>query len=151
MNWLTYPRQSSVKGMSEAMKRPKYRLPISSFAIAGYMHWNRGHFTATIKKHMPNTRAMLVMLEPRMLPMETPIFSSLAPKSTTLSSGRDVAKPTKMKPTVVFPKPVMLETFTELFIVTSLAITTTIIETRRIRELPINPSPSNAIRFTIHV
>jgi hypothetical protein len=67
------------------------------------------------------------------LPMETPIFSSLAPKMTTLSSGRDVAKPTRMKPTVVFPKPVMLESFTELFMVTSLAITTAIIEARRIR------------------
>ena len=95
----------------EAMKRPKYKLPISSFAMAGYMHWNRGHFTATIKKHMPKTRAMLVMFEPKMLPMETPIFSELAPKMTTLSSGRDVAKPTSMKPIVVFPKPVMFGHF----------------------------------------
>ena len=126
-------------------------MPISSFAMTGYMHWNRGHFTATIKKHTPSTRAMLVMFEPRMLPIETPIFSSLAPKMTTLSSGRDVAKPTKMKPTVVFPKPVMLETFTELFIVISLAMITVMIEARRMRELPINPSPSNAIRLTIRV
>jgi len=70
MNWLDCPRYSSVNGIREAMKRPKYRLPISSFAMAGYMHWNRGHFTATIKKHMPSTRAMLVMFEPNMLPMD---------------------------------------------------------------------------------
>jgi hypothetical protein len=44
-----------------------------------------------------------------------------------------------------------LETFTELFIVISLAMITVMIEARRMRELPINPSPSNTIRFTIHV
>ena len=94
---------------------------------------------------------MLVMFEPKMLPMDTPIFSEPTPKIATLSSDRDVAKPTRMKPTVVFQKPVMLETLTALLMVNSLAITTMMIEARRIRAFPINPRPSNTIRFTIRV
>ena len=63
---------SNARGIIDAIKRPKYRLPISSFAIAGYIHWKRGHFTATIKKHTPKTSAISTMLEPKTLPIDTP-------------------------------------------------------------------------------
>jgi uridylate kinase len=151
MNWLACPMYSKARGIIDAIKRPKYRLPISSFAIAGYMHWKRGHFTATIKKHTPNTSAMSTMLEPKTLPIDTPMFSEVTPKTVTLSSGSDVAKPTRMKPMVVFPNPVIFDNLTELLMVTSLAIITLMIEARRIRKLPISPNPSNTIRFTIHI
>jgi hypothetical protein len=90
------------------------------------------------------------MLEPKTLPMDTPTLpGSKTAKTDTLNSGKEVAKPTKMKPTVVFPKPVNSETLTEFFIVTSLAITKMRMEASRISALPIKPAPSNSIRFTL--
>jgi hypothetical protein len=90
------------------------------------------------------------MLEPKTLPMDTPTLAGLITANTdTLNSGKEVAKPTKMKPTVVFPKPVNWETLTELFMVNSLATTKIASEASRISALPIKPTPSNNIRFTL--
>jgi hypothetical protein len=86
------------------------------------------------------------MLEPKTLPKDTPMLVWLkTAKMDTLSSGKEVEKPTKIKPMVVFPKPVISETLIELFIVTSLALPRTISEAIRISRLPINPVSSNII------
>jgi hypothetical protein len=86
------------------------------------------------------------MLEPKTLPMATPMPAWLmTAKIDTLSSGKEVEKPTKIKPTVVFPKPVRSDTLTELFMVKSLALSRMISEARRISTLPINPISSNTV------
>ncbi len=61
----------------------------------------------------------------------------------TKSSGNDVEKATKINPTVVFPKPAMSATLTELSIVESLALSRISNETRRIAVLPNGPNSSN--------
>lgn len=87
---------------------------------------------------------MFTMLEPNTFPIETPTLAGFATaKTETLSSGNDVAKPTRMKPMVVFPKPVMSETLTEFLIVTSLPMTKRTIETSKMSALPTTPSCSN--------
>jgi len=79
-----------------------------------------------------------------MLPNETPMLVWVkTAKMDTLSSGKEVEKPTRMKPMVVFPKPVISETLIELFMVTSLALPRTISEAIRMSTFPINPVPSN--------
>jgi hypothetical protein len=50
-----------------------------------------------------------------------------------------------MNPTVVFPKPVMSATFTELVIVQSLALYKTSSEATRINALPSGPHSSNKV------
>jgi hypothetical protein len=81
------------------------------------------------------------MFEPKTLPMATPMDSCpIAAKMDTESSGKDVAKATKIKPTVVFPKPVMSATLTELVIVQSLALLSISKEARRIKALINIPS-----------
>jgi hypothetical protein len=128
------------------MKRPKYRLPISSFAMVREKYPFRGRASATMRKHTPNIRAISTMLEPKTLPMDTPMLpGSKTPKMDTLSSGKEVENPTKIKPTVVFPKPVISETLIELFMVKSLALPRTISEAIRISKLPINPVSANSI------
>jgi hypothetical protein len=78
--------------------------------------------------------------------MATPMLAWLmTAKMETLSSGKEVEKPTKMKPTVVFPKPVRSDTLTELFMVKLLALSRTISEARRISTLPVNPISSNTV------
>jgi hypothetical protein len=78
--------------------------------------------------------------------MATPMLAwVMTAKIDTLSSGKDVEKPTKMKPTVVFPKPVISDTLTELFMVKSLALSRMISEARRISALPIKPTASNTV------
>jgi hypothetical protein len=87
---------------------------------------------------------MFAILEPKALPMATPMLVWVkTAKMDTLSSGKEVAKPTKIKPMVVFPKPVMSETLIELFMVTSLALPRTMSEAMRTSKLPINPVSSN--------
>ena len=87
---------------------------------------------------------MFTMFDPNTFPIETPTFSGLVTaKMETLSSGSEVEKPTRTKPTVVFPKPVMSEILTEFLIVNSLPITSRTIETSKMSELPTNPSCSN--------
>ena len=61
----------------------------------------------------------------------------------TLSSGREVEKPTRMKPIVVFPKPVMSETLTEFLIDISLPMTKSRIDTSKMSALAANPNCPN--------
>ena len=130
--------------MIEAMKRPNWRLPISSFATAKTKLGNRGCFNTIIRMHTPRINAMFTMFEPNTFPIETPTFSGLATaKTETLSSGSEVEKPTRMKPMVVFPNPVMSETLTEFLIVTSLPKTSRTIETSKMSALPTSPTCSN--------
>ena len=94
--------------------------------------------------HTPRMRAMFTMLEPSTFPIEMPTFSGLATaKTATLSSGKEVEKPTRMKPIVVFPNPVISETLIEFLIVTSLPRTRSTTETSRMSALPPAPSCSN--------
>jgi hypothetical protein len=87
---------------------------------------------------------MFTMLEPNTFPIETPTPSGFATaKMETLSSGNEVAKPTRTKPIVVFPNPVMSEILTELFIVNLLPTTRKMIETSRMIPLASMPSPSS--------
>jgi hypothetical protein len=131
------------------MNSPKWRLPISSFATVKTKLGNRGRFSTIRRIHTPKTKAMFTTLEPKTLPMETPTLDGLmTAKTDTLNSGMEVEKPTKMKPTVVFPKPVNSETLIEFFMVTSLAMTKMRMEASRISALPTMPTPSNSIRFT---
>jgi hypothetical protein len=84
------------------------------------------------------------MLEPNTFPIETPTFAGLVTANTaTLSSGSEVEKPTRMKPMVEFPKPVISETLREFLIVTSLPITSRARETSKMRALPPIPNCSN--------
>ena len=93
---------------------------------------------------MPRIRAMFTMLEPNTFPSETPTFSGFATaNSDTLSSGNDVAKPTRTKPMVVFPKPVMSDILTEFFMVNSLPMTKKASEASKIIAFPAKPIPSN--------
>ncbi len=84
------------------------------------------------------------MFEPNTLPIATPMLSCpIAAKIDTQSSGKDVAKATRMKPTVVFPKPVISATLTELVIVQLLALSKKIKDPKRMAALPNSPSSSN--------
>ena len=97
-----------------------------------------------IKMQMPKINAVFTMLEPKTFPSETPTSSgfTIAYKDT-LSSGREVAKPTKTKPMVVFPNPVISEILTEFLMVNSLPTTRKTIEARSMIALPISPSSSS--------
>ena len=127
--------------MVEATKRPKYRLPISFFAMDGRSFALFEFFRATMKKQMPRIRQIFTMFEPKTFPMATPMVSCpIAEKMATESSGKDVEKATRMNPTVVFPKPVMSATLTEFVIVQSLALSKTSNAARRISALINRPS-----------
>ncbi len=105
---------------------------------------NRGRFNTTIRTQTPRIKAMLTMLEPKTLPIETPTFSGLVAENTdTLSSGKDVAKPTSTNPIVDFPKPVISDTLIEFLIVTSLPITKRSTDASKIIALLRIPSCSN--------
>ena len=87
---------------------------------------------------------MFTMFEPNTFPNETPTFAGFeTAKTATLSSGKDVANPTRRKPIVVFPNPVKSEILTEFLIVNSLPTTRKTIETSRIIPLANKPSPSS--------
>jgi hypothetical protein len=87
---------------------------------------------------------MFTMFEPKTFPMATPILSCpIAAKMDTQSSGKDVENATRMNPIVVFPKPVMSATFTELVIVQSLDLYKASSEATRINALPNDPHSSN--------
>ena len=87
---------------------------------------------------------MFTMLEPNTFPSETPTLSGFTTaKTDTLSSGSEVEKPTRMKPMVVFPKPVMSEILTAFLIVNSLPKTKKASEASRIPTFPSMPSASN--------
>ncbi len=61
--------------------------------------------------HKPNTRQMFTILLPNMLPSATPTASSVAVlKMATVSSGSEVEREMRKKPTAVFPKPVISAT-----------------------------------------
>ena len=93
------------------MKSPKYRLPSSSFAILGKTRDFSGYFRDISRKQTPSMRQMLIILEPKTFPIDTPMFVGFnAEKTAMKSSGSDVEKATRMKPTVVFPSPVTLAT-----------------------------------------
>ena len=84
------------------------------------------------------------MFEPNTFPNETPTFAGFeTAKTATLSSGKEVDKPTNRKPMVVFPNPVKSEILTEFLIVNSLPTTRKTIETSRIIPLANKPSPSS--------
>jgi hypothetical protein len=72
----------------------------------------------------PTIRQTLTIFDPKTFPMATPPVCPYdkAAIIETHNSGKDVEKPTKKNPTVVFPNPVILETFTALVIVTWLAL-----------------------------
>ena len=130
--------------MIDAMKRPNWRLPISSFAIAKMKLGNRGRLKTIIRMHTPRTKAMFTMLEPNTFPIETPTLAGFATaKTETLSSGNEVAKPTSTNPMVVFPKPVASEIFMAFLMVNSLPTTRRTIEASRMIALPSRPNPSN--------
>ena len=100
--------------------------------------------TTIIIMHIPRIKAIFTILEPSTFPIETPTFSGFeSAKMETLSSGREVEKPTRIKPTVVFPKPVISETFTEFLIVISLPTTKSRIETSKMSALATAPNCSN--------
>ena len=87
---------------------------------------------------------MFTMLEPNTFPSETPTLSGFTTaKTDTLSSGSEVEKPTRMKPIVVFPKPVMSEILTAFLMVNSLPKTKKAREASRIPAFPSMPSASN--------
>jgi len=67
----------------------------------------------------------------------------------TNSSGKDLAKATRMKPTGVYPRPVVSATFTEWLIVTLLAWFRATKAAIRISRLPINPISSNIGFFSL--
>ena len=76
--------------------------------------------------------------------MATPIDPCpIDAKMDTRSSGREVENATRMNPMVVFPKPVISATLTELLIVTSLAFARIANETARTIVLPHIPSSSS--------
>ena len=130
--------------MIEAMKRPKWRLPISPLAMVKRKLGYRGRFNTIIRIHTPRTKAMFTMFEPNTLPNETPTFAGFTTaKTDTLSSGNEVANPTNTNPMVVFPKPVMSEILTEFFMVNSLPTTRKMIETSSMIPLANTPSPSS--------
>ncbi len=131
------------------MKSPKCRLPISSFAKVRRKLGYRGRRNTIIRMHTPRIKAIFTMLEPNTFPIETPTFAGFATaKTDTLSSGSEVAKPTRTKPMVVFPKPVASEILIAFLIVNSLPTTRSIIEESRMAALPTNPNPSNV---TLHL
>ena len=87
---------------------------------------------------------MLTMLEPNTFPIETPTFSGFNTENmATKSSGSDVEKATKMKPTVVFPSPVTLATFMECVMVKSLALLKAANAAISITTLGSRPNPSS--------
>jgi hypothetical protein len=101
-------------------------------------------FRVKIRRQVPSIRQMFTMFEPRTFPMATPMLSCpITEKIDTHSSGKDVEKATNMNPIVVFPKPVISATFTELVIVQSLALYKASSEATRINALPNGPHPSN--------
>ena len=87
---------------------------------------------------------MFTMFEPNTFPNETPTFAGFdTAKTATLSSGKEVANPTRRKPMVVFPNPVKSEILTEFLIVNSLPTTRKTMETSRTIPLASKPSPSS--------
>jgi hypothetical protein len=62
---------------------------------------------------MPRIRAMFTMFEPNTFPMAMPMFSGpIGAKAETLRFGREVQKPIRTNPTVVFPMPPISEILT---------------------------------------
>ena len=95
ISWLADPTYSNPKGITEATNNAKCNSRVSSFTIAG---------------------RNLVLSE--YFPMDMPTFSgSIIANIATNSSGNDVEKATRTKPTVAFPKPVAPAIFTECLIV----------------------------------
>ena len=141
---LAYPMYNKAKGIIEAMNKPKCRLPISSLAILKRKLGYRGHFRTIIRMQTPRIRAIFTMFEPNTFPNETPTFAGFdTAKTATLSSGKEVANPTRRKPMVVFPNPVKSEILTEFLIVNSLPTTRKTMETSRTIPLASKPSPSS--------
>jgi chorismate synthase len=68
------------------------------------------------------------MFEPMTFPTETAVFSPFprSERTATLNSGTEVENATRMKPNVVFPSLVMVETLIALVIVKRLDRTSTI-------------------------
>ena len=65
-------------------------------------------FQEAYKIHAPNTKQTFTMLLPRTLPIATPTASALAVLNTaTVNSGSEVDKAMSIKPTAVFPNPVI--------------------------------------------
>ena len=64
---------------------------------------------------------MLTMFEPKTLPTEIAALPETAAIIATVSSGSEVEKAIRLKPTAVFPSLVMLETLTALLITKLLA------------------------------
>jgi len=96
------------------------------------------------RKQTPSIKQMFTILEPKTFPIATPMLSCpITEKIDTQSSGKDVEKATNMNPTVVFLKPVISATLTELVIVQSLALYKASSEATRINTLPNGPHPSN--------
>jgi hypothetical protein len=130
--------------MIEAIKSPKYRLPISSLVIDGISFTRSSFFKAAKRRHRPRTKQMFTIFEPKAFPIATSIVSSpTAEKIDTLSADSDVQKATNMKPVAVLPKPVISAILTEFVIVKSLVLSKTTNEAMRITALANDPSSSN--------
>ena len=68
--------------------------------------------------HTPSTKHMLTILLPMTLPKDTPTASAfLVLNNATVNSGSDVDKEIRIKPTAVFPNPVMSAILSLLIIV----------------------------------
>jgi hypothetical protein len=77
--------------------------------------------------------------------MAMPMFSGFTgANAETLRLGKEVQKPIRTKPTVVFPMPVISEIFIECFIVKSLARIRTANETSSTPMLPTKPNSSSS-------
>ena len=106
ISWLADPMYSKPKGITEATNNAKCNSRVSSLTIAGRNLALSEYFKAISTKIVPSTRPMFAMFEPRTFPMDMSTFSgSNIANVATNSSGNDVEKATRTKPTVAFPKP----------------------------------------------
>jgi len=110
------------KGITEAMKRPKYKLLSSSLAKAGTVFIGPRCLKDISKTAPPSIRQTLTMFEPKTFPTETGACSVKGAMMPTPSSGSEVEKASRRKPTVAFPSPVISETLTEPVIAQRLPI-----------------------------
>ena len=90
---------------------------------------------------------MLTMFEPKTFPTETAAPPQIEAITATVSSGSEVEKAIRLKPTAVLPSWVMAETLTALFITRLLAQLSAMKEMAIIRTLTIKSVNSIAAIF----
>lgn len=147
-------RYMSVSGIMEAINSPKYSGSVSFSVIIDLdsmssMFFLRVKvvFQAYMGKHIPSIKHMFVIFEPITFPIAIPIFSPppIDAKMETHNSGIEVEVAIRMKPTLVFPRLVISAILIDFVTAQSLALSSIISESKRIRMFPRIPHSSNII------